>query len=116
MSPPDHNKTLALIHGLVSTLVLVGLVVAAIFEARRRPTDAVERLAWMLYVLPLPVFQILTALGLATRRRWGRILALIFCVFYVWVFPLGTLLAIYTWAFLYSDTGRRLYGLAPQSD
>lgn len=109
MSPPEHNKTLGLIHGLLGALVLVGLIVAAVFEVRGRPSDAAERLAWVLYVLPLPALQMLTALGIFTRRRWGRILALTFAVFYVWIFPLGTLLAIYTWYVLFGETGRQMY-------
>lgn len=116
MSPLDHNKTLGFIHGLVGVLVLLGLIGAAVFEARRRPSDAAQRLAWMLYILPLPVFQLLTAFGLFARRKWGRILALIFSVFYVWVFPLGTMLAIYAWYVLYGETGRQLYGVTPSSD
>ncbi len=109
MSPLDHNKTLGIIHGLVGALVLVGLIGAAVLEARRRPSDAMQRLAWMLYLLPFPLFQLLTAFGLFARRKWGRILALVFSVFYVWVFPLGTLLAIYTWYVLYGEAGRHLY-------
>lgn len=109
MSPPEHNKILGLIHGLLGALVLTGLVVAAVFEIRQRPSDAAQRLAWMLYVLPLPALQMLTAFGLLTRRRWGRILALIFAVFYIWIFPLGTLLGIYTWYILFGETGRQLY-------
>lgn len=116
MSPLDHNKTLGFLHGLIGTLVLIGLIGAVAFEARRRPSDAAQRLAWMLYLLPLPLLQILTALGLFIRRKWGRILALVFSTFYVWVFPLGTLLAIYTWYVLYSETGRNMYGGTPPSD
>jgi hypothetical protein len=97
MTPRDHNRTLGVIHGLLGALVLVGLAVAAVSEARRHPADALERLRWMLYVLPLPALQLLTAYGIYTVRRWGRILALLFSVLYVWVFPFGTLLAVYTW-------------------
>lgn len=116
MSPHDHNRVLVLIHGLIGTFILAGLVIAAVFEVRRRPSDAAQRLAWMLYLLPLPLLQILTAFGLFTKRKWGRILALVFSVFYVWVFPLGTLLAIYTWYVLYGEAGRKLYGVTPPSD
>lgn len=63
----------------------------------------------MLYVLPLPLLQLLTAYGVFTIRRWGRTLALIFSVLYVFVFPLGTLLAVYTWWVLYGENGRQLY-------
>lgn len=111
MSPQDHNRTLGLLHSLIASLMLIGIIVAALLEVRRRP-DSVNRIGWMLYVLPLPALQLLTAYGLFTMRRWGRVLALAFCVLYVWVFPLGTLLAVYTWWFLCSDTGRQLYGAA----
>jgi hypothetical protein len=113
MTPRDHNRTLGIISGLLGALVLMGLAVAAVSELRRRPSDAAERLRWMLYVLPLPVLQLLTAYGIYTVRRWGRILALLISVIYVWIFPLGTLLAIYTWWVLYGETGRSLYSSPP---
>lgn len=113
MSPSDHNRTLGLIHGLVGILVLSGVTVASILEARRHPSDAAQRLAWVVYVLPLPMLQLLTAYGLFTNRKWGRVLALALSVLYVWVFPLGTLLSIYTYWFLLSESARRLYAAAP---
>ena len=116
MTPREHNRTLGLLHAVVGALVLVGLAVAAISEARRHPSDAYERLRWMLYVLPLPLFQLLTVYGLFTVRRWGRILALLLSVFYVWVFPFGTLLAVYTWWFFYGEIGRRLYKRAAPAE
>jgi hypothetical protein len=115
MTPCEHNRTVGIAHGLAGAIVLTGLAVAAVLEARRRPHDAAERLAWMLYVLPLPLLQLLTAYGVFTVRRWGRTLALIFSVLYVLVFPLGTLLAIYTWWVLYGDNGRQLYSPASTS-
>ena len=109
MGPQAHNRTLGLIHGLVGILVLSGLIITTIVEARRRPSDATERLTWVVYVLPLPLLQLLTSYGLFTKRKWGRILALALSVLYVWVFPLGTLLAIYTYWFFQSEPARRLY-------
>lgn len=87
MTPRDHNKTVGTLHGLVGALVLVGFGVAATLEARRHPTDAAERLSWMLYLLPIPLLQLYTAYGLLTTKRWGRALALIFSVLYVWSSP-----------------------------
>ncbi len=109
MTPRDHNRMLGIIHGLLGALVLVGLAVAAISESRRHPADALERLRWMLYVLPLPLIQLLTGFGLLRTRRWGRVLAFVLSVVYVWVFPLGTLLAVYNVWFLQSDGARHLY-------
>lgn len=113
MTLSDHNKTVGILHGLVGALVLTGLIVAAVIEARRRPADAAERLAWMLYVLPLPLLQLLTAYGVYTIKGWGRTLALLLCILYVLVFPLGTLLAAYTWWVLYGETSRQLYDKSP---
>jgi hypothetical protein len=115
MTPRDHNRTVGIAHGLVGALALTGLAVAAVLEARRRPSDAAERLAWVLYVLPLPLLQLLTAYGVLTVKRWGRTLALLLCVLYVWLFPLGTLLAAYTWWVLYGEDGRRLYNQSPMA-
>lgn len=72
MTPHDHNRTVGIAHGLVGALILTGLTAAAMIEARRRPSDAAERLAWMLYVLPLPILQLVTAYGVYTIKRWGR--------------------------------------------
>lgn len=115
MTPRDHNRTVGIAHALVGALILICLTVAAVLEARRRPSDAAERLAWMLYVLPLPLFQLLTAYGVYKIKRWGRALALMFSVLYVLVFPLGTLLAAYTWWVLYGETGGQLYNQPPSA-
>lgn len=116
MTPRDHNRTLGIIHGLLGALVLVGLALAAVSEARRHPTDAVERLRWMLYVLPLPGLQLLTGFGLLKTMRWGRVLAFALSAVYVLIFPIGTLLAIYTWWVLYGEKGRQLYSLIPPAE
>lgn len=116
MTPRDHNRTLGIIFGLLGILVLLGLMLAAVSELRRRPTDAAERLWWMLYVLPLPLLQLLTAYGVFNIRRWGRVLALLLSVFYVLLFPLGTLLAIYTWWALYGENGRQMYSSTPPAE
>ncbi|MDQ5826530.1 MAG: hypothetical protein M3441_20245 [Chloroflexota bacterium] len=116
MRPQDHNRVLGLIHGLVGILILLGIIIAVALEARRRPSDAAQRLAWLLYVLPLPLLQLLTACGILARRRWGRILALALSALYVWVFPLGTLLAVYTYWFLLSGPARRLYAVNPPAE
>jgi hypothetical protein len=115
MTPRDHNRTLGVIHGLLGALVLVGLAIAAISEARRHPADAVEMLRWMLYVLPLPLIQLLAGFGLLKTRRWGRVLAFVLSAVYVWVFPLGTLLAVYTVWFLQGEVARQLYASSSSS-
>jgi glycerol uptake facilitator-like aquaporin len=116
MTPSDHNRTLGVIHALLGALVLMGLVVAAISEVRRHPAEVSERLPWMLYVLPLPLLQLLTGFGLLKTRRWGRVLAFVLSAVYVWLFPLGTLLAVYTVWFLQGEGARQLYLSSPASE
>lgn len=109
MEPQDHNKTLSIIYGLIGIIMLIAVAVGVISEARRHPSDIIERVSWGRYLLPLSLLKLLTAYGLYSRRRWARIIALIFSAMYILIFPLGTILAIYTWWFLFSAGGRRLY-------
>jgi hypothetical protein len=101
MRPQDHNRALSIIYGFVGALITLGLTMAAIF-ARNSGSE--------LYFLPLPLLILFTGYGLFRKRAWARILALIFSALYIWIFPLGTALAIYAWWFLHSEGGRHLYG------
>jgi hypothetical protein len=126
MTSSDHNKTLWLIHGLVGVIVLTVLTIILAGEPRKdppvafdsppaapraggEPANAPHRVGTGIYFMPLPLLQLLTAYGLLRRRRWGKALALLLSALYVFVFPLGTLLAVYTYWFLHSADARRLY-------
>jgi hypothetical protein len=110
MTPQDHNRTLGLIHGLIGVLAFVGVIAATVLAVRKgAASEFHSAFPEALYVLPIPLLQLLLGYGLLRRKRWARILALLFSVLYVWIFPLGTALAIYTWWFLHSAGGKRLY-------
>ena len=110
MTPQDHNKTLGLIHGLIGMLALAGLLLAIVLEVRKTTSSEMPfAFPQALYFLPIPLLQLLAAYGLLRRKRWARIIALLFSVLYVWIFPLGTVLAIYTWWFLHNEGCKRLY-------
>jgi uncharacterized protein involved in cysteine biosynthesis len=47
--------------------------------------------------------------GLFKRRAWVRIPALILAGLLVWLVPLGTALAVYTWWFMFSESAKHLY-------
>ena len=106
MTSQDHNKTLGLVHGLIGLLAFTAVIVAIILEMRKATSSAFPH---ALYFLPIPLLQLLVAYALFRRRRWARIIALFLSALYVWVFPLGTALAVYTWWFLHSEGGKRLY-------
>lgn len=124
MTPQDHNKTLAIVYGSIGILALTGLTVIVLKHLNKVLSAQSGSLQTGQYVhLPtiikdigpyLPILlpamlQLITAYGLFTRKRWGRVIALIFSAFLFWLFPLGTGLAIYTWWFLQSERGRVLY-------
>jgi len=56
----------------------------------------------LMVVLALP--SLLAGIGLLRRKEWGRILALIVAVFDLFNFPLGTLLAAYTFYVLLQNS------------
>jgi hypothetical protein len=108
MTPRDHNKTISIAYGLIGLLSL--MIVLAVIEIRKSSSPThIPRLSTALYFLPLPLLNLLTSYGLIMKRRWGRLLALLLSIIYVWIFPLGTALAAYTWYFLHSAGGKALF-------
>jgi hypothetical protein len=114
MSPQDHNKTLGIIYyflgGILVLAALIELVRVIVLE---RELDRIRSDSFLqiiiLIALALMVILLSTAYGLFKRRSWARILALILSSLLIWLFPLGTALAIYTWWFLHSEDAKQLY-------
>jgi hypothetical protein len=114
MTPHDHNKTLGIIYSFLGGI----LVLAALIELVRvivleRELDRIRSDSFLqiiiLIALALMIILLSTAYGLFKRKRWARILALILSGLLIWLFPLGTALAIYTWWFLHSEGAKQLY-------
>jgi hypothetical protein len=114
MSPKDHNKTLGIIYSFLGGL----LVVAALVELVRIITIENERsrvlsnsyVSGLIIIgLLLTIVLLATAYGLFKGRRWARVFSLILSGLFVWLFPLGTALAVYTWWFMHSEGGKELY-------
>lgn len=114
MTPQDHNKTLGIIYGflggLLTAAALVELVrVIALERELERIRSSTELKVLILVGLLLSVYILSVAYGLLRKRRWARIPALILSVLFIWLFPLGTALAIYNWWFLHSEGAKQLY-------
>jgi drug/metabolite transporter (DMT)-like permease len=114
MTPRDHNKTLASIFGLLGGLLavaaLVELVRVVVLERELERIRSSTELQLLIGVgLLLTVYILSVAYGLIRRRGWVRVPALILSVLFIWLFPLGTALAIYNWWFLHSEGGKQLY-------
>lgn len=114
MTPQDHNKTLGLIYGFLGSLLAVAalgeLVRVITFERElERIRSSTELQVLILVGLFLTVYVLSVTYGLLRRRRWARIPALVLSGLLIWLFPLGTALAIYNWWFLHSEGGKQLY-------
>jgi fatty-acid desaturase len=114
MTPHDHNKTLGIIYsflgGILVLATLVELVRVIVLE-KERDRIRLDSFLQIVILIALALMAILlsTAYGLSRRKRWARISALILSGLLIWLFPLGTALAIYTWWFLHSEGAKQLY-------
>ncbi len=117
MRPQDHNKTLCLVYSFLS-VVFILLLLASPFIINNNVGDphspiGTGKLLTIIIVfclvLLLTLLLLSTAYGLYKRKRWMRVTASILAVLFVWSFPLGTALAIYTWWFIYSEGRKQLY-------
>jgi drug/metabolite transporter (DMT)-like permease len=114
MTPQDHNRTLGIIYafmgGILSLAALVELIrVITIKKELERVRSDSLLLVLIITGLLLTIILLSTAYGLFKRRRWARISSLILSGIFIWLVPLGTALAIYTWSFMYSSGGKLLY-------
>lgn len=114
MTPQDHNRTLGIIYGFLGGILTLAAIVelarVIVLEkelARIRADSLLQILIAVALILMLFLYAI--SYGLFRRRRWARIAALISSGLFIWLFPLGTALAIYTWSFLHSIGGKQLY-------
>jgi drug/metabolite transporter (DMT)-like permease len=111
MTAQDHNKTVAIIYSVLG-LLLAGAAIVWLVRDIRRHEDwvlAIYKDALMIAAAVISACLLTTVYGMVRRRRWARVLALVTTVFYIWLFPLGTLLAVYIWWFLHSDGAKQLY-------
>jgi hypothetical protein len=114
MTPHDHNKTLGIIYtflgGLLTVAALVELIrVITIEKELERIRSDTFLLSLIIVGLLLTIILLLTACGLFKRRNWARISSLILSGLFIWFFPLGTALGIYTWWFLHSEGAKQIY-------
>jgi hypothetical protein len=67
----------------------------------------------LMVVLALP--GLIAGIGLLRRKEWGRILAIIVGVFDLLNFPIGTLIAVYSFYVLFQDAATPYFAAAPAS-
>jgi len=111
MTPQDHNKTIVIIYSVLGFL-LAGAAIVWLIRDIRRHQDwalAIYKDALMIASAVISTCLLTTVYGMVRRKLWARILALITTIFYVWLFPLGTILAVYLWWFMHSEGAKHLY-------
>lgn len=115
MSPQDHNKTLALIYSLLGGFFTLPLLASPWIIAKnvdrypspRRDDQVLIAVVVFCVVLFLAALFVSTAISLYRRRHGGRKLALVSAVC---LLPLLPPAAAYTWWFIHSEGGKRMYG------
>ncbi|HEY0099176.1 MAG TPA: hypothetical protein VGB76_09500 [Pyrinomonadaceae bacterium] len=126
MTPEDHNKTLGICHLVYGGLMLLLMFAMFIFmwmmfsEIPSRPgrPDAEMPAAFLaiffafmfVYSLIFFVPSLVAGYAMLKRKTWARMASIIASVFEVMSFPLGTAVGIYSFWFMFSETGKSLYG------
>ncbi len=119
MTPPDHNKSLVIIYSLLGGFFTLPILASPWILAKnvdrypspRRDDQILIAVIVFCVVLTLALLFLATALSLYRRRPAGRKLALVSSVL---LLPLLPPAALYTWWFMHSQGGKRLYGVADE--
>ena len=123
MNPETHNRYLGLAHvgyGLVN-IVLMALMMA-FFLRRWQFWDrddlifsslgfGMMGLLTLIYMLP----SFIAAWALLKRKPWAKTAAIVAGAVAAMYFPLGPLVTVYTFWFLFSEPGRKLYDRQAQA-
>lgn len=117
MTAQDHNRTIIIIYSFFG-LLLAGTAIVLLVRDLRQKDWALAIYKDELFIASavLSTCLLSTVCGMIRRSRWGRILALITTLFYIWLFTLGTLLAVYIWWFLHSEGAKHLYQGSTEPD
>lgn len=126
MTAQDHAKTLGIIYLIVGgflSLLPLGFFIWAAYVSdaefehslnfSKWSTSGLLMVAGVLLLFLLALCVLFIGVGFLRRKRWARVPALIFCAPAILSFPFGTGLAIYTWWFLHSEGGKRIFGNEP---
>jgi Na+-transporting NADH:ubiquinone oxidoreductase subunit NqrB len=117
ITPQTVNKILAVAYlciGAIDTLTIASTSALLISDEREpllhlRPQKQVVAVL-ILVALLFSVMQLIIGLGLLKRWSWARAAALVFSLFFAVYIPVGLALCVFTWWFLRSEDGRKLYG------
>ena len=121
MTAEEHNKTLATLHfvyGAMHALTLLGLLLLVVVVDVAMPAaDAISSswivvavVVFVVLLFAVGVLPLIVGYGLTKRKSWAKPLALVLAIVSLINIPIGTALGIYSFKFLRSEGGVRLYG------
>ena len=121
MTAEEHNKTLATLHfiyGAMHGLTLLGLLLLVFVFMMASPAANSISAAWiaisvvvfLILLFAVGLLPLFVGYGLTKRRRWAKPLGICLAVISLINIPIGTALGIYTFKFLKSVGGSKLYG------
>ena len=121
MTAEDHNKTLATLHfvyGAMHALTLLGLLLLVVVVEVATPAgDAISGswivvgfLAFVVLLFAVGLMPLMVGYGLMKRKPWAKPSALVLAIISLINIPIGTALGIYSFRFLRSEGGIKLYG------
>jgi hypothetical protein len=120
MSPQDHNKTIMVLFSLIAIFPTILLCASPWIIANnvssspspRRDEQIMIAAISMGIIIILVLWLWGAVVGLYRRKVWGRRMALVSCIPLLFYCPP---VAVYTWWFLHSSDGKRLYSAVPAS-
>ena len=127
MTAEEHNKTLATLHfvyGGIHGLTLAGLLLLIIVVWSTAPETiristtwiAVGIATFLVLLFAVGLLPAIVGYGLAKRKRWAKSLGIFVAIVSLINIPIGTALAIYSFKFLRSEGGVRLYAGRASTD
>ena len=126
MTAEEHNKTLATLHfvyGAMHALSLLGLLLLVVVVEFATPAAEAISSSWIVVgvvvfvalLFAVGLLPLIVAYGLIKREPWAKPLALVLGVISLINIPIGTALGIYSFKFLRSEGGIKLYGGKPSA-
>jgi hypothetical protein len=107
MSPQDHNKSLVILHASIGAFYTLGLVASPLIIAQNYREQIPTAIFIFGTVFIMAVLFWSTAIAMHRRKPLGRKLSFISAPAALVIFwPV----AIYTWWFMHSEGGKRMYG------
>ena len=121
MTAEEHNKTLATLHfvyGGIHGLTLAGLLLMIVIVWSTEPETirlstkwiAVGVAIFLVLLFAVGLLPVIVGYGLAKTKRWAKSLGLFVAFISLINIPIGTALGIYSFRFLCSEGGIKLYG------